>query len=328
MPQGVEATPNVAVGRPVTVVYLAYGPPRLVLNGVFSALTFERATRDYARPWRFAIYTDQPSLFREYGVERELIPLSVLRDENASAGYLHRSKMAAINHAAITYDGDIFYVDADTYFTASPERHLSALAPQCSIMHKAEYVVDAGTRPHLYDAIKSDERKATAIRLAADAPEIVMWNAGTLGIAETNKELIPEVLAVADELYGVYRYHLAEQLAWALVFSRVGTIMAADDLVYHYWFGQEEITQRVATFLRRNRTTPHSQLAERAYSLRPQATPDWSPPLSIRARVAARSLRGLYRQVRSGTRDSSHDKAPEPQDEVTLAIKRRGGYEE
>lgn len=325
MPRDMEAEPDVAPDRPVTIVYLAYGPPRLVLNGVFSALTFERAARDLEREWRFAIYTDQPHLFRRYGIDRDLIPLSALRDENAVTAYLHRSKMAAVNHAATVYEGDLFYLDADTYLMSSPAPHLNALSPQSSIMHKAEYVVDETTRPHLYQAIKSPERRAEAIRLAAGAPEIVMWNAGTLGIAEANKHLIPEVLDVADELYGVYRYHLAEQLAWALVFSRVGSVIAADDLIYHYWFGQEEITHRVARFLRGNTSTPHDQLSERAYALRPRATPDWSPPLAVRARVTARALRARYRQMRTGARGTSHAKAPEPQDELTLAIKRLGG---
>lgn len=328
MPRDVETAPDVAPSRPVTIVYLAYGPPRLVLNGVFSALTFEGAAGDLKRPWQFAIYTDQPELFRRYGIARDLIPLSALRDETAAAAYHHRSKMAAINHAATTYEGDIVYTDADTFFMESPVRHLNALSAEHSIMHKAEYVVDDSTRPNLYRAIRSPERKSAAIRLAAERSEIVMWNAGTLGIAEANKQLIPEVLEVADELYSVYRYHLAEQLAWALVFSRVGSITAADDLIYHYWFGQEEITYRVEKFLRRNRDTVHDQLVERAYALKPRATPDWSPPPAVRARVAARSLRARYRQMRSGTRDTSHDKAPEPQDEVTLAIKRRGGYED
>jgi hypothetical protein len=309
----------------VTLVYLVYGPRRLVLNGVFSALTFLRAARDLVRPWRFAIYTDQPELFRRYGIEHDLIALSALRDESADGGYMHRSKMAAIHHAATNYAGSLFYVDADTYFTHSPAAHFAALSPTRSIMHKAEYLVDTGTRPHLHAALRDTSFHAPALRSAQRRGDVVMWNAGTLGIAEANKRLIPDVLVVADELYSVYRYHLVEQLAWALVFADVGDIAPADDLVYHYWFGQEEITHRVARFLSRIGDTPTTELAERAYGLRPRATPGWRPPRVVRARIAARALRQRYRALRAGPGSDFHDKFPEPQDEVTLEIKRQGG---
>ena len=79
--------------------------------------------------------------------------------------------------------------------------------------------------------------------------------------------------------------------------------LPADDLVYHYWHAREQITHEAVSFLRKNRGLPHAELARRAYELRPEGSQDWTPPLAIRARKAARAgLRWLKRlgQQRAG----------------------------
>ena len=274
----------------VTLVYLAWGPRRLVEITAFSILTFLRVAPDLGRPYRIMVYTDQPATFRRYGIEAEFVGLETLGDSApATARYLHRSKMVAVQHAAEAYPGHVFYLDGDTYFTTAPVTQFAGLSATSSIMHVREYRLSQG-RADLHEVVRTREFQSRALRVAKTWSDVAMWNAGAVGIAEANKRLIPEVLGAADELYSYYGHHISEQLAWNLVLSQVGDLRPIDDALYHYWFGKEELYYRVSQFLQRNRKLPHADLVEKAYAFQPQVTENWRPPAAVRARVAARSV--------------------------------------
>jgi hypothetical protein len=292
--------------RSIAVLYLAYGPPRLVHATAFSALTFLHAARSLRRPWTLSVYTDQPEIFRRYGVDAELIPLTALTSEG-EGDYLHRSKIQAINHAARTHEGDVFYLDGDTYFRRSPADLFARLSPVRTIMHKYEWMlappgVDDGTNAFassLGKLVAEGDFRSPVLQAARTRQDLAMWNAGAIGIAAENKHLIPDVISVADELYEAYGYHIVEQLAWALVFSQAGELVPADEFIYHYWDGQEELVHRTVRFLRGSARRSRDELRATAFELKPTVTPDWKPPLTVRARVALRSTRKLYRRLRT-----------------------------
>jgi hypothetical protein len=284
-------------GPPLTVAYLAFGPRRLVQATAFSALTFLHVAHTLDRPWRLAVYTDQPDVFRRYGIEADFVPLEGIRDEHAA--YRYRTKLLTIQHAAAAAPGDLVFVDGDTYFRRSPAQLFAAIAPERTIMHQREWAVGSTERADLGELIRTGRFEAPALQAARRRPELAVWNSGVLGLAEANKQLIPEVVAVTDELFERTDYHGVEQLAWALVLSRVGEISAAEHVVYHYWFAQEELTHRTVGFLRRHGRLPLPELAERAFALAPQPTDAWSPPLVVRARVAARAAKRRLRAAAS-----------------------------
>lgn len=294
-----------SVEHPVTVVYLAYGPPRLVRCTAFSALTLMHAAGDLRRPWRLAIYTDKPAIFEQYGIDADLISLASLSIYANGPGYPHRSKILALGDAAAKYDGALFYADGDTYFSKSPENSFALLASDRSIMYENEFVMSdghtvvyereggdgRGEKLDLLHTIQSSDFKSRALLAAQARPGLPMWNAGVIGLADTNKHLIAEVLTVSDELYAVYGYHICEQLAWSLVLARVGELVPVTDLLHHYWRGKEEVTHRVVRFLHRNRRLEPDDLAAAAYALRPVESDTWEAPMTVRARVMARRLR-------------------------------------
>jgi hypothetical protein len=277
----------------VTIVYLAYGARRLLDAAAFSALTFLHVAPSLGRPWRLAIYTDQPHIFRGYGIDAEYFPVEDVLDVEST--YRYRSKLLTIAHAADAGPGDLVFVDGDTYFKRSPAALFASIGPCRSIMHELEWPLDAGARPDLAALVRSGTFALPALQAAQRRPGLAVWNSGVVGLAEANKALIPDVIAVTDELHARSDYHGVEQLAWAIVLSEAGEIVPARDVVYHYWFAQEELTYRTVAFLRRHRRLPTQELAARTFALGAAATADWKPPLGVRARVAARSVRRRLR---------------------------------
>jgi len=112
-----------------------------------------------------------------------------------------------------------------------------------------------------------------------------------VGLASVHKDAIDAVIEACDELYAATGYHAVEQFAWGLVLSERTRIVAADDVVYHYWYGREELTHRIVKFLRANRGLSPPDLAARAYAFRPTVTDGWVPPTEVRARQLAGAAR-------------------------------------
>ena len=290
----------------VTVVYLAYGRKRLSqafggsfallergddLATAFSALTFLHFASRLRDPWRLVVYTDAPRVFKRYGIPCELVPLEVVASREDESGYTHRRKLLVVQHCAETFDGDLFFVDGDTYFTDSPARLFHALAAGRSVLHTDEWVVSEKTHPDLDRLIREHAFASSRLRSAQRRAPLTMWNSGVIGLPEQSKPLIAEVITVCDELYAACQYHAMEQFAWSLVLEEATEIMAAENVVYHYWFGREELTYRTMKFLHANGSLPTDQLAAAAAAFRPTVTEEWRPPAKVRARQLAGSAR-------------------------------------
>jgi hypothetical protein len=290
----------------VTVAYLAYGRKRVSqafgrtipllergddLATAFSALTFVHFASTFADDWRLVIYTDAPRVFRRYSLPCELVPVEVVRAREDQSGYAHRRKLLVIEHCAESFDGDLFFIDGDTYFMESPAKLFGAVASGRSVLHTREWVLSDETQPDLNRLMREHEFVSPRLRSAQRRPDLTMWNSGVIGLSEETKRFIPEVIDICDELYSAHRYHAMEQFAWSLVLEEATGIEPADDVVYHYWFGREELTYRAVKFLHANRRLPPSDLAAAAAAFRPKVTDAWNPPRTVRARQLAGSAR-------------------------------------
>jgi hypothetical protein len=279
----------------INVVYLAHGPRRVVEAAAFSSLTFLHLAPTLTRPWRIVVYTDKPEVFSTYGVRCELASIHDLRDKTGATDYPHRLKILALRHCSMEYPGDLFYVDGDTYFRESPERLFASLSASTSILHEREYTLSEAIRPELHRVVRTSSFESPILRAASAHPDIVMWNAGVIGIAHPNTPLIESVLSAADELYSAYAGWIVEQLTWCLALEQRGEVLSAHEPVYHYWAPREQLTHRIVSFLREHRQLPRDELATAAFDFAPQPFPDWRPPWSVRARMLGRSARNSAR---------------------------------
>jgi hypothetical protein len=296
----------------VTVAYLAYGRRRFSqffggslpllergddLATAFSALTFFHFASKLSPAWRLVIYTDAPRVFTRYGVPCDLIPLDVIREREDESGYAYRRKLLVVEHCAKNFNGDLLFVDGDTYFMQSPEELFEAVASGRSVLHTAEWVVSGETQPDLYRLMSEHVFDSPRLRSAQRWSTVTMWNSGVIGLPQATKGVIPEVIAICDELYSACPYHAMEQFSWSVVLEDVTGIIPADDVVYHYWHGREELTYRTGKFLRDHRHLPVNELAAAAAALHPKVTDEWKPPPKVRARQLAGSGRRTLKRI-------------------------------
>lgn len=281
----------------VNVVYLAFGPRRLVEATAFSALTLMKAAETSQR-WRLVVYTDQAAVFERYGVAAEFVQLDEIRKSEGALDYAHRIKILALQHCAEHYDGHLLYLDGDTYWKRPAGELFARLAPGRSVMHQREWLLSNGEIPGLFDALYGSAFSSPTL-VAGRRPTAAMWNAGVIGLSVSDLGVLTSVLDAADELYEVRRFHLAEQLAWSLSLDGRTEVSSADDVVFHYWAAREELTHRIVTFLRSSGDLAPAERAGSAFALQPEPSATWRPPLSIRARRAARAGRRFARSAQA-----------------------------
>ena len=278
----------------LTFAYLAYGRRRLTEATVFSALTLQHAARDLAGPWRLVVYTDAPDLFRRHGVGAELLPVDGLDARGPRTGYPYQRKLDAILDCAERYDGSLLFVDGDTYFTASPEPLRAALAGGAGVLHTYEWALSADTQPALQAALDAGGFASPRLESARLRAGLPMWNSGVVGLPAGGAPLAEEVSAISAELYAASGYHAVEQFAWTLVLEAETGIVAAEDVVAHYWYAREQLTHRVVKALRAGRRLAPSERAAQAFALQPAVTDGWTPPVEVRARrLAGAARRGV-----------------------------------
>jgi hypothetical protein len=281
----------------VSVVYLAFGPKRVVETACFSALTLAGSTPKSDGAWQLIVYTDRPEAFRRYSLECEVPPLERVRQSDNSIDYPHRIKMLALRDCARHYGGDTLYLDGDTYFSQSAGPLFAALSDGASILHTPEYSLSEDVRPQLHRTIRTGAFESPVLRAARGQADLTMWNAGTVGVAAKNAHLLDEALAASDELYRTYSYHIVEQLSWSLTLAQATPLLPAHDVINHYWDGREQVMDEVVRFLHSNRRLALEPFAAAAFALRPAPTPGWRPPLRLRARILAREARAAGRRL-------------------------------
>lgn len=284
-----------------SVVYLAYGRRRFTKATVFSALTLVHvATR--GAPCRLVVYTDAPEIFDRYGVPCELFPVDIVRDRESSRGNPHRSKLLVIQHCADTFDGPLMFVDGDTYFMKSPAKLFDWLSsPSHSVLHTREFFISDETEPRLDKLLRQRRLASPNPASVYHRPKPVMWNSGVIGLAQANKSLLPEIIDICDHLFVDYPYHAMDQVACSLVLENETEIFPADEVVYHYWYGREELTYMTARFLAKNRGLALGELAAAAYAFQPKVTEGWRAPPTVRARqLAGRARRRAVRLLGLG----------------------------
>lgn len=286
----------------LTVAYLAYGPRRLTATTVFSALTWMHVARTLSEPWRMVVYTDAPDLFRRHGVRCELLSIDDIDGAANPTGYGYRRKLLTIHSCAERYGGDILFLDGDTYLLGSPQPLVDALSAGRAVLHTVEETLAPGDE--LHRLLHEHDLRSPALRAVRERPPQRLWNSGVVGVPAAALDDIPAVIAACDELYPLCPRHTIEQVAWSIVLEQATELVPAEDVVMHYWWdwAREQVTQRVAQFLRANRGLAGEDLATAAFAARPEPNPSWRVPIELRARrlasaarVQARSLLSLAR---------------------------------
>jgi hypothetical protein len=155
------------------------------------------------------------------------------------------------------------------------------------VLHVREF--DIATHPS--SQLRRFRRRMRRVRLRGAPPALdhAMWNAGVVGLDPAQFPLLPEWIAMVDEIYPQWPYWIHEQYAISQLLERETTVSPADDAILHYWVQKEAAATAMAPALAALRARP---LDDALAWLRehPLVLP---PPPRHRTTLAQRLLRAL-----------------------------------
>jgi hypothetical protein len=237
------------------IVFLSYGNEPEYLRAIFCILSLSSwvspgtFSQEYSRI-RIIIYTDNPTYFQqrlpELKIEYSTLTPDILDEMVGDTGFFHRRKVCVIDQTFKKYSNqDLLFIDTDTFFYTKPDKLLQQFNIGNSFMHMREYAIEKGV--DVFSAFKQQEYPLAFInyiinntfivnnKIESFSPKSYCWNSGVLGLDSNFSKLLPDVLNLTDQFYANSKWFISEQLAFALVLQKRGTVHATDDLIYHYW---------------------------------------------------------------------------------------------
>lgn len=217
------------------IIYLSYGQGPHADELVYSVLSALHMLGGGSRDYRIIVYTDNPAAFGDLPVHIELLSDKVLSDWAGPFDFNHRRKIFTIKHALEKFGDRLAYCDTDTFFLKHPRKLFAHIRPGHTVMHIGEY--------HLYDSCASkladfvldhDLRNRVGQRWNI-TPATGMFNAGVIGLHETDISLVDEVLHLTDQIYPHVRIPTIEQFAFSVCFDKHTKLRESYGIIHHYW---------------------------------------------------------------------------------------------
>lgn len=250
----------------------AYGKPTILQEALFNLLTFWKLKQAGNYEVEIVVYTDQPAYYQLFSSK---IHIEVLTPEKIQAWkgakqFVHRLKIMMLQDFFEKYKADVLYVDSDTYFLKDCSALFAAINQQTSVMHIKESLLQEKENLLLKKIYKFAKKNTflidhETIKIPLDTP---MWNAGVLGIAYENRNLLNNVVLLTDVMYDKYPKHVMEQLAFSYILNKHTAILPADEYVYHYWQAGGKLGDTIADFFELYKDLPLEELAYKAYDYR------------------------------------------------------------
>jgi hypothetical protein len=231
-----------------SLVMQSYGAMNEYRRAIFSIWSFYLWTKASADVVPCLIFTDNPDVFEKYcgGLPLKYVLLTAERigEMRGDIDFVHRVKVEVIKEAFALTEGNILYVDSDTFFIDSPANYINRLSDTQSFMHKYEYKFGEMKNfnspgllsfRQLYDFIKSHTFTLSNNRRITIPLDQVSWNAGVIILHKSQEAHLPDVLMLTDALHRGVPHHGCEQYAFCVVLDMNGKVSDCEDLVYHYW---------------------------------------------------------------------------------------------
>jgi hypothetical protein len=230
----------------MALVIQSFGNETEYRRAIFAVLSYY-AQHD-ARAQKTILYTDNPAYFVLYfndlPVQYELLTIERIRGMRGEIDFLHRMKIAIIEHAFKISGEDILYADSDTFFLGDTKKLMQQLSPSCSFMHLKEYAFEslmemklpAGRPFHEFvNIIRSEKIKKHDGSSITISDKQYSWNAGVMILHRSVVNLLPDVYALTDQFYPKSKNHASEQYAFSIVLQNALQLKHCDDVIYHYW---------------------------------------------------------------------------------------------
>ena len=224
---------------PTHIIYLSHGGKKYYDQARFSVLTLlHLLVKAQRTDVRIVVYTDDPSSVPAHALI-ECMPLTrtQLDAYRGPFDYVHRIKLKVLEHAARHFGSSLLYVDCDTRWLALPDAIFGMLqAGDGACMHVEEGRIGATFFPHYVAALERYRPQLHALGVAQVPADLMMWNAGAIGVPAGAESFFTKAVAVNDFLLErVKPRNWAEQLAVSLVAVDAFTLKALGEPLHHYW---------------------------------------------------------------------------------------------
>lgn len=246
----------------MVLVYQAYGREDIIRQSLFSVASLLSVVKNES-PLKIWVYTDQPKLVDDFfkntnadRVQTHSITKEQIQNWRGPNSFVHRVKIKILQDAAQKFQGSLFYVDGDTYFLSDPTELFLNVNDQTSLMHVSENRIIDGKDPLSRKIARFLKRKhflsrGQKIKIPLD---LMIWNAGAIGVSEKNKKLLDEVLDLTDQTYSQYQKHVMEQLAFSYFLQKDTKVISADHVICHFWHQKEDYQLQIDQYLLTNKT--------------------------------------------------------------------------
>jgi hypothetical protein len=231
------------------LVIQSFGRESELKRAILTILSFYAYTSQPVSQTQVMVFTDNPDYFKAYleglPVHYVLLTPEKVKQMRGKIDFLHRMKIALIEEAFNTMDGELLYTDSDTFFIADPTPLMQQLSPTKSFMHVWEYAFEnikdmplpAGETFHAYlKKISSGPLKLADGSEINVTPDLSSWNAGVMLLHRSHAAWLPDVYALTEQTYPETKNHASEQYAFSILLQTRTDLEPCDDVVYHYWY--------------------------------------------------------------------------------------------
>ncbi|CDS91764.1 hypothetical protein MUK51_00385 [Sphingobacterium faecium] len=233
-----------------TFIYIALGEKFAYhLQTIFSLLSLVKFRSEATK---YIIYTDHPEYYKWLSALIEIRNIHIATFENwiGPTQYFYRTKIKAMQDAALKDDGHLIFLDSDTMAIGPLDQLIAQLSSGHNFLHlKERFLSDK--------QITNDHKRmwkiigGTKINNILMDDTIRMWNSGIIALNQQDKiKLLDDVLLFNDTLCNqniVCR--VKEQFAFSVVLEKHGNLNVADSWILHYWGNKEEWHQKILDFL-------------------------------------------------------------------------------
>ncbi|MDP7458558.1 MAG: hypothetical protein QGH47_07575, partial [Candidatus Woesearchaeota archaeon] len=182
--------------------------------------------------------------------------------------YVFFIKMEVLKEMAASTTDPFFFMDSDIIMLKDLKPVVESLSKDVSFMAKAEYKLNERTNTQGFmQNLRQmcDDGDTTALHIKSElgglsdhflSGEMMMWNAGIVGLDPSNFDIIDKSIALTKEFLEVrktmapeFHIHTIEQISYALFLSMQSKLYPAEHYLNHYWGDKPTYIHKIKVFL-------------------------------------------------------------------------------
>lgn len=224
------------------LLYMNYGKDRRYhLELTYSVLSAWEFLKSDPADTRIVLISDEHNQRPDLPVEHVLMDQETIHEWQMNGTYNHAMQAYALHHVLALYGAPTVLIDSDTYFKRHPKELFARVGPGRSLMNRREgrlYELNEWTAFE-----RCFERLEGRIDGMEATRDIVMYNAGIIGVHPSDIDLMTGVKAVMFAVRAQSDVFTAVQLAASMVLERKTQLSTCEDVVEHYWGGPRHYYQ-------------------------------------------------------------------------------------